>query len=294
MDVGETREGTGGTGGRDPVVWVHGQVDRDGGARVHALDHGMTVGDGAFETLKVVRGRPFALTRHLRRLERSLGSLGLAVPSEDRLRAAVHQTLAELGQVPLARLRITVTGGTGPLGSHRGGADPTVIVAAEPADPWPERIAVVTVPWVRNERSALVGVKSTSYAENVVALKAAHDRGAHEALLANTRGELCEGTGSNVFVAVDDELVTPPLSSGCLSGITRELLLEWSAREGAPIREGTLPMSVLDTAPEVLLTSSTRDVQPVAQIDGRTLRDGPLGRAAAELFRSCLPEHLDP
>jgi branched-chain amino acid aminotransferase len=282
------------SGGRDPVVWLDGRTDRDGRSRVHALDHGMTVGDGAFESLKVVRGRPFALTRHLRRLGHSLNILGLEVPADDVLRSAVAQTLEELGQIPLARLRITVTGGAGPLGSYRGRSDPTLIVAAEAVSPWPERISVITVPWVRNERSALVGVKSTSYAENVVALKAAHDRGAHEALLANTRGELCEGTGSNVFVAVNGELLTPPLSSGCLGGITRELLLEWAAQKGLPIRERTLPMSVLDTAPEVVLTSSTRDVQAVTEIDGRLLPPGPFARAAADLFAECLPEDLDP
>ena len=88
------------------------------------------------------------------------------------------------------------------------------------------------MPWVRNERSATAGLKTTSYAENVVALDRAHAEGGSEALFANTRGELCEGTGSNVVVVVDDELVTPPLSSGCLAGITRELLLEWAADEG--------------------------------------------------------------
>lgn len=266
------------------VVWVDGRLLDAETARVPALDHGLTVGDGVFETCKVVDGEAFALTRHLRRLARSLEVLGLAGPGEDRLREAVAQTLDAAGPLPRGRLRITVTGGVGPLGSDRGPAGPTVIVALSPGAAWPERIAVVTVPWTRNETSAVAGAKTTSYAENVVALNAAHARDAHEALLANTRGMLCEGTGSNVFVAVGDRLLTPPLTSGCLAGVTRALLLEWAAEEGLPVAEEDLPFDVLDSADDVLLTSSTRDVQPVNVLDGRELPGGRLGRAATELF----------
>jgi branched-chain amino acid aminotransferase len=265
-------------------VWVDGKVTEAGEAAVPALDHGMTVGDGVFETCKVVHGVPFALGRHLWRLARSAAVLALECPPEDVVRGAVADTLAAAGELPLGRLRVTLTAGPGPLGSERGSGPGTLVVAVTPAQPWPARIAVVTVPWTRNETSAVAGAKTTSYAENVVALRAAKARGAHEALLANTRGLLCEGTGSNVVVALDGELVTPSLASGCLAGITRELLLEWAGDEGLPVREGDLPMAVLATAEDVLLTSSTRDVQPVNVLDGRELRGGELGRAAAELF----------
>lgn len=276
------------------VVWVDGRVVAEDSARVPALDHGLTVGDGAFETCKVLGGEVFALTRHLRRLGRSLAVLGLPQVDEGRVREAVAQTVAAAGPLPLARLRITVTGGPGPLGSDRGPSGPTLVVAVSPAQPWPARIVVATVPWTRNETSAVAGAKTTSYAENVVALNAAHARGAHEALLANTRGMLCEGTGSNVFVAVGDRLLTPPLRSGCLGGITRELLLEWSAAEGLPVTEEELPFDVLDTADDIVLTSSTRDVQPVAELDGRELPGGKLGRAAAELFARKAAQGMDP
>ena len=224
VEVGRQADGTvvHGAGGGDGAVavWVDGRVVVDGSARIGALDHGVTVGDGAFETLKVVDGLPFAFGRHLRRLGRSLGVLGLQVPSGARVREAVGRTLDVIGPVPLARLRITVTGGPGPLGSDRGSAVPTLIVAASVGAPWPAEVAVATVPWTRNERSAVAGVKTTSYAENVMALREAHSRGAHEALFANTQGMLCEGTGSNVLVGIDGVLVTPPLSSGCLAGRT--------------------------------------------------------------------------
>ena len=134
-------------------------------------------------------------------------------------------------------------------------------------------------------------MKSTSYAENVIALEYAHDHGAGEALFANTVGELCEGTGSNVFVGIDGELVTPPLSSGCLAGITRELLLEVT---GAV--ERTLPVSALADADEAFLASSTRDVQPIAMVDGKALRHcpGPLSQAAADAFAALVASTTDP
>jgi branched-chain amino acid aminotransferase len=268
----------------DVMVWVGGRVVPGGEARVAATDHGLTVGDGVFETCKVVDGVPFALRRHLRRLDRSAEVLELACPPHAELEAAVAQVLAAVVPVPLGRLRITVTGGSGPLGSDRGGAVPTVIVAVSPARPWPAAIHAVTVDWCRNERSAVAGAKTTSYVENVVALAAAHRRGAHEALLCNTRGELSEGTGSNVIVERGGVLVTPPLSSGCLAGITRELLLEWAGEEGLPLVEDVVTLADLARAPEVLLTSSTRDVQHVGDLDGRPIDGTPLGKAAVELF----------
>lgn len=276
------------------TVWVDGQVSVGGTAQVGALDHGLTVGDGAFESCKIVHGQAFALTRHLVRLNRSLEVLALPPIDEGLVRTAVAETLAAAGELPLGRLRITVTGGPGPLGSHRGEGSPTLVVAVSPASPWPDRIVAVTVPWTRNESSAVAGAKTTSYAENVVALRAAHQHGAHEALLANTRGVLCEGTGSNVLVAIGGRLLTPPLSSGCLAGITRELLLEWGREEGLPVAEEDLPLQALATADEVLLTSSTRDVQPVAVLDGRELAGGELGGAAKNLFARRAAQGMDP
>jgi branched-chain amino acid aminotransferase len=266
-----------------PLVWVGGAVRGPGEANVPALDHGLTVGDGIFETCKVVEGVPFALTRHLRRLERSAAGLGLPVPEDVVVRGAVAEVLSAR-HLALGRLRITWTGGPGPLSSYRTPGAGTLMVAAEVAASWPGDVGAVRVPWTRNERSATAGLKTTSYAENVVALAYAHDRGGSEALLANSRDELCEGTGSNVVVVLDGELVTPPLRSGCLAGITRELLLEWGAAEGLPVVERDLPMGVLDHAAEVLLTSSTRDVQPLAHVDARLLAAGELSRAAVEMF----------
>jgi branched-chain amino acid aminotransferase len=276
-------------------AWVDGRlVGPDEGA-VPASDHGVTVGDGVFETLKVTGGSVFALTRHLRRLTRSATGLGLPAPDEDRVRSGVAAVLAAGERIGFGRLRIVVTGGVGPLGSDRGDAGPSYVVLATPVPRPAATTAVCVVPWTRNERSAVAGLKTTSYAENVVALAHAAARGAGEALFLNTRGELCEGTGSNVVLAVDGELVTPPLSSGALAGITRELLLEWGAEAGLPVSERTLTTDDLRSADEVMITSSTRDVQPVSRVDDRELdAPGPLATRALALFRDRAAADLDP
>jgi branched-chain amino acid aminotransferase len=271
-------------------AWVDGRLLADPEAPVLTVfDHGLTVGDGVFETVKVVDGAPFALTRHLDRLRRSADGLGLQIPDATVLRAAVGEVLD--GQdLPLGRVRLTVTGGLSPLGSARGDAGPTVAVVAGPLEPAPDTAAVVTVPWPRNERGAVAGLKTTSYAENVIALAHAAERGASEAIFANTTGSLCEGTGSNVFYVVDGEVRTPSLASGCLAGITRELVLEWY---GGVERDE--PVDVLRRADEVFLASTTRDVQAVHRCDGRDLdAPGPVTQEVAAAWDKHAVADTDP
>jgi branched-chain amino acid aminotransferase len=150
---------------------------------------------------------------------------------------------------------------------------------------------VVMVPWTRNEHGALAGLKTTSYAENVLALGYARERGGGEAIFANTAGNLCEGTGTSVFVVSGGRLLTPPLSSGCLAGVTRGLVIEW-----AGAIEEDLPAGALAAAPEAFLTSTTRDVQPVRAVNGRPLpaAPGPVTRRAAGIFAAMSAAQSDP
>jgi branched-chain amino acid aminotransferase len=275
-------------------VWVNGEQVSAAAPSIAALDHGVTVGDGVFETCKVVKGVPFALTRHARRLDRSMAGLGLPTADHCIIDAGIRSVLA--GE-PIAhgRLRYTVTGGAGPLGSDRRDSPLTYIVTAGPQDPNPDTAKVVVVPWTRNERGATAGLKTTSYAENVVALAYAQDRGGVEALFANTAGNLCECTGSNVFVVVDGVILTPDLASGPLAGVTRELVIQWCRQEGLTVRAEPLPMSVLDRATEVFITSSTKDVLPVHAIDDRRVAaPGPVTARAVEIFARRSAERLDP
>ncbi|MEE4490432.1 aminotransferase class IV [Streptomyces sp. BE230] len=271
-------------------IWVNGRLRAADDARVSVLDHGLTVGDGIFETVRTADGRPFALTRHLDRLTRSALGLGLPAPDLDEVRRACAAVI-EANPAALGRLRITYTGGISPLGSDRGTAGPGLVVALGEVTRRPDTTAVITVPWTRNERGALTGLKTTSYAENVVALARAHERGASEALFANTVGRLCEGTGSNVFVVLDGQLHTPPVASGCLAGITRALAVEWAGAQ-----ETDLPFDVLDRAEEIFLTSTLRDIQAVHRVDGRELPGGPgpVTAKAMRVFDERAADDLDP
>lgn len=270
-------------------AWLNGVLLADPtAAAVGVTDHGFTVGDGVFEAVKTVRGRPFALGRHLARLERSAAGLGLPAPDLDDVRRGVEAVVED---DPIGRLRITFTAGPHPMGSGRGGGPPTLVVAYSAIEAAPASTTVVTVPWTRNEHGATAGLKTTSYAENVIALAHAAERGGTEAVFANTAGHLCEGTGSNVFYVVDGELRTPTLASGCLAGVTRALVVEWC---GA--REVDEPLAtVLEQASEVFLASTTRDVQAVARWDDRDLpAPGPVTQRCAETWAAREAETMEP
>ena len=271
------------------AYWVDGEIVAAGVAAVSPVDHAIIVGDGVFETLKVVDGVPFALTRHLGRLKRSADGLGLPEPDDGLVRKAVAETLAADREA--GRLRITWSSGPGPLGSDRGGGPGTLLVASSPGTVWPETVRVHLCEWTRNERGALTGLKTTSYAENVRALEAAHQREASEALLTNTQGRLCEGAGTNVFLVVDRQLVTPPLSSGCLAGITRELVLELTEVVEREMEPGEFAI-----ASEAFLTSSTREVGAISAVDDTVLPEAP-GPVTAELtaaFAALVATNPDP
>ena len=273
------------------AVWINGTLVPDDEARISVFDHGLVTGDGVFETVKVARGVPFALSRHLARLGRSAAGLGLPEPNLEQIGAGALAVIEASGQPDLARMRITVTGGIAPLGSERGDSPVTAIVALgemhAPA-PW---VDVTTVPWPRNEHGALSGLKTTSYGENVRALAYAASRGGGEAIFANTAGNLCEGTGTNVFVVSDGKLLTPPLSSGCLAGVTRALVIEWA---GAV--EQDLPLAALTEADEAVLTGTTRDVQPIRSVDAHVLAAAPgaITRKVSEVFAMRAAETPDP
>jgi branched-chain amino acid aminotransferase len=279
------------------VVWVDGLLVDEHEARISPFDHGLLTGDGVFETLRVYRGEPYCWRRHYERLARSASGMGLAIPPSEAMRRAALDVIDANGLTD-ARLRITLTGGPSPLGSERGKVTPTLILAASelpplgPATP----VEVVTVPWPRNERGALSGLKTISYGENVRALAVAKEAGAEEAIFANTRGELCEGTGTNVFVVTAGVLRTPPEESGCLIGVTRALILDLADRLAIDAQEVTMPLTAVATADEAFLTSSTRELQAISAVDGNPLplAPGPVTTLLADAFRRMVAEDLDP
>ena len=286
------------------TMWINGELVEESQARVNALDHGFTVGDGVFETIKVVSGRPFALTRHLTRLNSSAIGLGLGEIDRSRIENAVEEILDDNQHAAIGRMRITLTSGTGPLGSGRGHSQHTLVVAVSAAAQWPAECGILLVPWTRNERSALNGIKSTSYAENAKALHHAHQHDMAEAIFFDTHERLSEGTGTNIFAVIDGQVCTPSVDCGLLQGITRELVIQWCDAAGISVMQKHINAQELDSAEEVFLVSTTRDVQPVTIakhmdnqlhiVSSRVYKQGPVTKKIAHLFQAQASNNIDP
>lgn len=251
--------------------WVDGTVleGRDAHASVRAADpSSLAAGDGVFTTVLVEDGRARSWGRHLSRLSSSAEALGLGQVDAHAVERAAREVCA--GGIP-ARARLRVLWGLGVGGNH------LALQIAELS--LPEAAVRVMSPTVRRTSSALLGGhKSSHYAENLVALAQARTAGAQEALVSTEDDHLCEGTGSNVFYVVDGELRTPALTTGCLPGIARSVVLD--AVGAAEVEEHAV---VAQSASECFLTSSIREVQPVAQWGGRSFEvPGPVvGRVQA-------------
>ena len=271
------------------TCWVNGELLAPDEKAVSAIDHGIIVGDAVFETIKVVNGSPFAITRHLKRLSESSKGLNLDSPDPNTVLKAIEEVLNTDRKAE--RLRITWSSGPGPLSSSRGNRTGTLLIASSEGTKWPQSEKIHLSKWTRNENSALKGIKSTSYAENVIALKAANDLGCSEAIFLNTKGNICEGTGTNIFFVLDGVLTTPSLDSGCLAGITRDLVIELT-----PVIEREISFQEISEASEAFLTSSTRDIIGISAIDELAFYEAP-GSVTKDLitdFASLIASNLDP
>jgi branched-chain amino acid aminotransferase len=274
-------------------VWWNGALRPESEAQLSVNSQGWLWGRGLFETLAVRDGQVLALSRHLARLEAGAIRLALEPPDRPALEAAIAAVLTNCPS-GLQRLRVTLTGGETPGLSM----DPTpghLLIRRQPAAAAPDTSILLTVPWRRNEFSALSGIKSTSYAENPIALAWAQSRGATEALFLNTAGDLCEGAVTNLFLVVDDTVLTPFTGSGCLPGITRSLVLDLCGQLGIPCQEKALLPAHLTQADEIFLTNSLHGILPVSQADQRPLASpGPVTQQLQEALADLLHRLPDP
>lgn len=224
-------------------------------------------GDGIFETIKTTRGIPFALSRHIARATRSASILGMRIPSERQIREAVSGVLSKTPEsLEFGRLRVTF---------QRNGE---LELVHETYHPWsnPARLTIGELPI--DETSPSIGMKTLPFTENIECLKMAHEQGFDDAVRFNTRGKVAESAVSNLLFKIDGQWVTPNLASGCLPGITRELVLEWF-----DIEEDVLIRKNLDDVQSIYLLSSLKDAQPVSVLGERTLEiDTQLGRELAD------------
>lgn len=248
------------------TIWCNGRLMKTEGLQVSPFDRGLTVGLGLFETILAVNGRPMFLNRHLSRHRLGCARFGWETPDEKELADAIGELLSANGlSEGRSRLRFYQTGGSGPLDSLGKGQGGLAILTASELPPTPDSVSVTFSKWSRNERSALVGLKCASYAENLIALADAKRQGYDETYFLNTRGDVCETALANLFVVKDEAITTPSLESGCLPGVTRGWLLETFPE----VKEGRVTRNDLLEADEVFLTSATRGPVPVSRLDGR-------------------------
>lgn len=220
-------------------------------ATIPATDEGLLRGDGAFEVVRVYDGIPFALEEHLRRLERSASNLRLPVDVE-AVRADANRLLAHAGAGPDHELlRIVIT---------RGGRR---LLLTEPLSPTPDVLRLATITY--SPTRVLDGVKSLSYAANMLASRLARERGFDEALLVTPHGRVLEAPTSSLFWVKDGAILTPPLEEHILASITRRVVIV-----EVDAREQTCTLEELGSADEAFIASTTREVQPVCAVDDWT------------------------
>ncbi len=275
-------------------------------ASVPVTDHGFLYGESVYETIRTYGGVPFLLERHLERLERSAAAIRLPVHSSRESMARQTSLTAEAARPPSCRdelsLRIVMTRGVGPLGYDPALCPhPNLVILARALDPPAAReievgVAAVVARVRRNPVAALdPAIKSSNLLNNILAAQEAHDAGAAEALLFNTAGWLAEGSITNVFLVKAGRLLTPGLDCGILDGLTRELVLEIARSGGIPCEEGRYGRDAVEQADEVFVTSTTREILPVARLDGRPVgagSRGPVTGRLQELFRRRVEREL--
>lgn len=257
-------------------LWCNGRWFDSQDFPASPLDRGAIQGLGLFETLLGLDGVPVFAARHLARLHHACERLGWSFSCPE-FHATAGELLArnQLGS-GRARIRLTITAGSGPVDDLTPGADCVMWMTALPAGAVPANLTAGLSPWPRNERSALAGLKCASYGENVIALDHARRTGFHQSIFLNTVGHLCEAATANLFLVKGGTLLTPPLHSGCLPGITRAVVIELAESLQIPCEERDLSPEDLRLADEIFLTSSIHGVTGISRLEDRELGPGPL------------------
>ena len=278
------------------TVNVNGRMFDQEHATVSVFDHGFLYGEGVYETLRTYNGQPFLFDRHMRRLRRSAEMLALNIPlTNEQIQTRFTETMAAASLPGEAYIRILVTRGVGELTYDPAACpDPSIVVIVKPhvmppAEAFTRGVRVSLVPVMRNHPSSVNPlIKSNNLLNNALAMQHAVRQGAFEGVMRNYRGELAELTQSNLFVVKRGVALTPPVEAGLLPGITREFLFEVGAEHGIAVQESVLRDEDLIGADEAFLTSTTRELVPIVEVDGRLIGSGapgPVTQALLQRFR---------
>lgn len=273
-------------------IYIDGKYYREQNAKISVFDHGLLYGDGIFEGIRAYNGRVFKLKEHIDRLFYSAKAILLTIPltHAEMIRAVVDT--CRRNKLRNGYIRLVVTRGVGTLGLNPNKCKrPSVIIIADkiqlyPAEYYERGLEIITVPTVRNLHSALnPAIKSLNYLNNILAKIEANNGGCEEAIMLNAQGFVAECTGDNLFVVKGDRLVTPPLTSGALYGITRGVVIQLAQRAGMSVAETDLTRYDLFNADECFLTGTGAELIPVVKIDGRVIGSGKPGPITKSLVQ---------
>jgi branched-chain amino acid aminotransferase len=278
--------------GLSSLIAIDGERCDEVTAKISVLDRGFLYGDSIYEVIRTYDGQPFLLAQHLRRLEHSSELLGIPLPvSLTHLEKEIRD-LVRVAPHPDSYIRIIVTRGVGPITLDPSLAiHPCRVLIVTPLPLLPETLytdgaAIVLVSAGRAAAGAVpAGAKSGNYLVNIMALRTARERGAHEAILLDAQGRVTEGCSSNIFILTAGQLCTPPLAAGILEGITRGQIMTLAQQGGWEVQEKELWPQDLQRAEEVFLTSTLREVLAVTRVDDHLVGRGCPGPVAQELRR---------
>jgi branched-chain amino acid aminotransferase len=272
-------------------IYISGKFYDKADAKISVYDHGLLYGDGVFEGLRSYGGKVFQLQEHLRRLYESAKSIWLEIPiSIEAMTAAVLETLI-VNNLEDAYIRLVVTRGAGSLGlDPNRTSDPQIIIIADkitlyPAEFYEKGLEIITASTIRNHPAALSPrIKSLNYLNNILAKIEGLKAGCIEAMMLNSKGEVAECTGDNIFLVRHKKLLTPSIEAGILEGVTREAVIQLAQDNDIEVREIPLTKHDVYIADEVFLTGTAAEVIPVVKIDNRTIGSGEPGPITKDLM----------
>ncbi len=272
-------------------IYISGEFFDKEHAKISVYDHGLLYGDGVFEGIRSYQGQVFRLEEHLERLWQSAKSIWLEIPmTREAMGKAIYETL-RINKIEDGYIRLVVTRGAGTLGLDPNRCtDPRVIIIADRIALYPEEfyqkgLEIVTVSVMRNHSAALSPrIKSLNYLNNVLAKIEGLKAGCVEALMLNTKGEVAECTGDNIFLVSQGRLLTPPIDAGILEGITRDVVIELATAAGMPVQQIPLTKHDVYIADECFLSGTAAEIIPVVKVDNRVIGTGKPGEITLRLI----------
>lgn len=276
----------------EPKVYINGKLYPKDEAKISVFDHGLLYGDGVFEGIRCYNGNVFKFSEHIDRLYDSARAISMEIKlTRDELKDAVINTL-KANNLKDSYIRLIVTRGVGKLGLNPFlCSESQVIIITDfiqlySKELYEKGLDAIIVPTIRNHSDALnPNVKSLNYLNNILAKIECINAGATEGIMLNKDGYVAEGTGDNIFIVKDNEIVTPPTTAGILIGITRNVVIELANEAGMMVKEEQLTRDDLYNADECFLTGTAAEIIPVVNIDGRKIASGKPSKVTLNLLK---------